>query len=74
MKAWRYFKDRAGDFLLVSRKPLRGDIYDAAAPDKRGNPRTVERTVVNDRYLARCVEVPKDDVPPVWRDALTEAV
>ena len=74
MKDWTYYKDRAGDFVLVKNEPLTRDIHEAAAPARRGNPRTVELTVVNDRELVRYTKTERSDVPPAWRDALTGAL
>jgi hypothetical protein len=77
VKAWRFYKDRVGDYLAARKRPIareRPGLYEAVAPEQRGNHRTVEGTVVNDRYLARCTEVPPDEVPPVWREALTGAM
>lgn len=71
MKAWTYYKDRAGDFILVSNRAIARDVRDAVAPEQRGKPRSAELTVVNDKYLARCTKVAEGDVPPLWRESLT---
>jgi len=74
MKAWTYYQDRAGDYILVRNRAVARDIHDAAAPEERGKHRSVELTVVDERYLARCKKVERDDVPPQWRDALTGVI
>ncbi len=74
MKAWTYYKDRAGDFVLVKDKPLARDNHEAAAPATRGSHRSVELTVVNQREVARYTKVERLEVPPAWREALTGAL
>lgn len=74
MKAWKFYKDRAGDYLLVRTRALRGDIHEAAAPEARGKLASVDLTVVNTRYLARCTEVTEALVPDDWHEALVGAI
>jgi hypothetical protein len=74
MKAWKFYKDRAGDYLVVRNRPLRDDIHDAVAPERRGKPASVDLTVVNQRYLARCTEVAEALVPDDWHEALVGAI
>ena len=74
MKAWKFYRDRAGDYLCVRKRALQGDIHEAAAPETRGKPASVDLTLVNERYLARCTEVREADVPESWHEALAEAV
>lgn len=74
MKAWKFYKDRAGDYLLVSNRPLQGDIHEAAAPEDRGKLASVDLTVVNQRYLARCTEIADALVPDDWHEALVGAI
>ncbi len=74
MKAWKFYKDRAGDYLLVRNRPLRGDIHEAAGPEDRGKPASVDLTIVNQRYLARCTEIAEALVPDEWHAALVGAI
>lgn len=67
----KFYKD-GEDYLLVGRALRRG-IHEVAAPEKPGNPASVELSVVTKQYLADCEKVRPDEVPYVWRACLSEA-
>lgn len=73
----RYYRDRAGDYLVVVGlwRDRAGRVRHAgAAAAMIGRPRSIMRWEFDPSHIRRCRPVPAEQVPPAWRTALAACV